>query len=90
MKSIYVGNLPFKTTESELSEYFSSFGAVHDVKLINDRDTGRPKGFGFVRMDDEAADSAVAALDGSDMGGRKLKINIAREREARPLAAARS
>lgn len=88
MKSIYVGNLPFKTTEAELSEFFSSFGTVHDVKLINDRETGRPRGFGFVRMDDAAADAAVAALDGSDMGGRRLKVNIAREREARPVAAA--
>jgi RNA recognition motif-containing protein len=87
MKSIYVGNLPFKVTESELSEYFSSFGTVHDVKLINDRETGRPRGFGFVRMDDEAALAAIRALDGSDMGGRKLKINEAREREARPAEA---
>lgn len=80
MKSIYVGNLPFKVTESELAEFFSQFGKVYDVKLINDRDTGRPRGFGFVRMDDEPALAAIAAVDGTQMGGRTLKVNEARER----------
>lgn len=87
MKSIYVGNLPFKTTEAELSDVFSEFGQVQDVKLINDRATGRPRGFGFVLMDDEGALKAIAALNGTQMGGRTLKLNEAREREARPLAA---
>lgn len=84
MKSIYVGNLPYQTTPSELSDYFRPYGTVHEVTLIHDRMTGRPRGFGFVRMDDQAAEAAVNALNGSIMGGRTLKVNIAREREQRP------
>lgn len=87
MKSIYVGNLPFKTTEAELNDVFSEFGQVQDVKLINDRATGRPRGFGFVLMDDDGALKAIATLNGTQMGGRTLKLNEAREREARPVAA---
>lgn len=84
MKSVYVGNLPFKTTEAELSQIFSEYGQVQDVKLINDRATGRPRGFGFVLMDDEGALKAIQAMDGTQMGGRTIKLNEAREREARP------
>ncbi|MEM1180283.1 MAG: RNA-binding protein [Acidobacteriota bacterium] len=82
-KRIYVGNLPFSATEDEVSELFGAFGEVSSVSLINDRETGRPRGFGFVEMAD-GADEAIQALDGSNLGGRTLKINEARPREQRP------
>jgi RNA recognition motif-containing protein len=81
-KKIYVGNLPFTATESELRELFERHGTVHSVTLIEDRDTGRPRGFGFVEMDDDAADAAIAALSGTVLGGRTLNINEARPRPA--------
>jgi RNA recognition motif-containing protein len=84
MKSIYVGNLPFSATEEEIRNLFSPFGAVHGVKLVSDRETGRPRGFGFVEMDDVAAASAISALNGKEVGGRSLRINEARERERTP------
>ncbi len=81
---IYVGNLSFDTTESEVNELFSSHGEVVDVALITDRDTGRPRGFGFVEMrDDQAARNAIAAIDGVELGGRQLKVNEARARNDR-------
>lgn len=79
MKSIYVGNLPFTATEDEVRSLFSEFGEVSSVKLINDRETGRPRGFGFVEMDD-GADAAIDKLNGSDMGGRTLRVNEAQQR----------
>jgi RNA recognition motif-containing protein len=79
--NIYVGNLSWSTTESELSEAFGAHGAVSDVAIINDRETGRSRGFGFVEMsDDNAARDAIKALDGTDLGGRTLKVNEARPR----------
>jgi len=86
MKSIYVGNLPFTATEDEVRDLFSEFGEVDSVSLINDRETGRPRGFGFVSMDDAAAADAIAALNGADMGGRALRINEAEERKPRRSA----
>ena len=83
MKKLYVGNLPFSATEDEINQLFSKHGTVHSVALINDRDTGRPRGFGFVEMDDDSALAAVEALDGFNMGGRDLRVNEARERERR-------
>ena len=80
VKSIYVGNLPFSASEDEVRELFEAHGTVHSVKLITDRETGRPRGFGFVEMDDEAADSAISALDGNDLGGRNLRVNEARDK----------
>ena len=80
MKKLYVGNLPFSATEDEVREFFSQHGTVHSVALINDRETGRPRGFGFVEMDDEAAMAAIQNLDGADMGGRPLRVNEAQER----------
>ena len=80
MKKLYVGNLPFTATEDEITEMFGAHGTVHSVALINDRETGRPRGFGFVEMDDDAAVAAMQALDGSDMGGRALRVNEAQER----------
>jgi RNA recognition motif-containing protein len=80
VKKLYVGNLPFTATEDEVREFFSQHGTVHSVALINDRETGRPRGFGFVEMDDEAAMAAIEKLDGADMGGRPLRVNEAQER----------
>jgi RNA recognition motif-containing protein len=80
VKSIYVGNLPFSATEDEVRNLFSQYGAVHTVKLINDRDTGRPRGFGFVGMDDDEAESAISSINGAEMGGRTLRVNEAREK----------
>ncbi|HKK05208.1 MAG TPA: RNA-binding protein [Gammaproteobacteria bacterium] len=84
MKSIYVGNLPFTASEDEVRELFERHGAVHSVKLINDRETGRPRGFGFVEMEAADAEAAIQALNGQDMGGRALRINEAQERAPRP------
>ena len=84
-KRIYVGNLPFIATEQEVRDMFEAYGPVVSVNLITDRETGRPRGFGFVEMEVDAdADSAIRALDQSTMGGRSLKINEARPREPRP------
>lgn len=80
MKKIYVGNLPFSATEAEVNELFSKHGTVHSVALITDRDTGRPRGFGFVEMDDDAAQTAIQALNGYEMDGRDLKVNEAQDR----------
>ena len=80
MKKLYVGNLPFSATDAEINELFSKHGKVHSVALINDRETGRPRGFGFVEMDDEAIQPAIEALNGFDMGGRQLRVNEAQER----------
>ena len=83
MKTIYVGNLPFSATEDQIRELFGQFGKVQSVKLVSDRETGRPRGFGFVEMDGAEADSAIAALNGQQFGGRSLRINEARERPDR-------
>ncbi len=84
-KNIYVGNLPWSATENDVRAAFETHGAVSSVKLIEDRETGRPRGFGFVEMDDDsAAIEAIEALDGSDFGGRNLKVNEARPRAERP------
>ena len=84
-KRIYVGNLPFSATEDEVRDMFAEFGSVNSVSLITDRDTGRPRGFGFVEMEDgEQADNAIGALHQSQMGGRSLNVNEARPREPRP------
>ncbi len=87
MITIYVGNLKFQTTEEELSTLFSQYGDVHNVKLIRDRVTGRPKGFGFVEMDEADGNAAIEALNGIEFGGRTIKVNEAKERreDARPM-----
>jgi RNA recognition motif-containing protein len=82
---MYVGNLPFKATAQEITDLFSQYGAVTDVFLPVDRDTGRPRGFAFVSMDTpEAMNAAIEGLNGKDFGGRNLAINEARPREERP------
>ncbi len=81
MINIYVGNLPFSTTEEELEQIFGEYGQVLRTKVITDRDTGRSRGFGFVEMDDEAAgNQAIEALNGKEMDGRPLTVNVARAR----------
>jgi RNA recognition motif-containing protein len=79
---LYVGNLPFSADEEQIRELFSRNGrSVTEVKLVTDRDTGRPRGFGFVEMaSDKDADSAIRELNGADFGGRPLTVNEARER----------
>ena len=80
-KRIYVGNIPFSATEEELRELFAQHGSVTGVDVIMDRETGRPRGFAFVEMEDPAAaDAAIGALDGSDLAGRSLRVNEAQER----------
>ncbi len=82
-KKLYVGNLPFSATEDELRDLFAQHGEVHSVSLISDRETGQPRGFAFVEMDDEGADAAIAALEQTQFGGRALRVNEARPREPR-------
>lgn len=79
-KKLYVGNLPFDATQESVRAAFEAHGTVHDVSLITDRDTGRPRGFAFVEMDEQGAKAAIEALDSTDFGGRDLKVNEARER----------
>ena len=84
-KNIYVGNLPFRTTEESVRDLFGRYGPVQSVKLISDRETGKPRGFGFVEMDDDAAaDEAIRYLDGTELEGRSLKVNEAKPRAPRP------
>ncbi len=81
MFNIYVGNLSFDATEDEVRHLFTEYGEVSRVNLINDRDTGRPRGFGFVEMADRAAgEQAVERLNGVDLGGRSLTVNEAKPR----------
>ncbi|HZO89468.1 MAG TPA: RNA-binding protein [Chthonomonadaceae bacterium] len=84
-KRIYVGGLPYSATEEDLENLFSAQGAVKDAVIITDRFTGQAKGFGFVEMEnDEEADAAISALNGTKYGGRTLTVNEAKPREARP------
>ena len=80
-KKLYVGNLPWSTTEDTLRAHFAQFGDVQSVSIINDRETGRSRGFGFVEM--ENADAAIAALNDKEFEGRKLRVNEAQERKPR-------
>ncbi len=79
-KRIYVGNLPFSTTEDEIKDLFSTHGEVISVNIISDRETGRSRGFGFVEMGEEDATKAIEALDNNEFNGRKLHVNEAKER----------
>jgi RNA recognition motif-containing protein len=82
-KKIYVGNLSFDATEQQVRELFSEFGAIESLAMINDRDTGRFRGFAFVEMEDSAANAAIKALNGKELDGRELNINEARPKEER-------
>jgi RNA recognition motif-containing protein len=79
--TIHVSNLPFTATEDELRALFAPHGDVRSVSLINDRDTGRPRGFGFVSMDEATAGAAIAAVNGREFNGRALRVNVAQERQ---------
>jgi RNA recognition motif-containing protein len=82
MTNIYVGNLPYSTNDAELEQVFAAHGNVDRAKVIMDRETGRSRGFGFVEMsDDGEAQAAIDALNGNEMDGRKLVVNIARPRQ---------
>ncbi len=83
--NIYVGNLPYRMSDDELRQTFEAFGAVDSAKIIMDKFTERSKGFGFVEMpNDDEANAAIKSLNGSDSGGRPLKVNEARPRDDRP------
>jgi len=85
MKNLYVGNLPHSTTEAELRNLFETHGAVDKVSMVTDRETGRSRGFAFVEMTDAGeAEKAIAALNGTELGGRALKINEAKPKTDRP------
>jgi len=80
--NIYVGNLSYQMSEDELRDAFGAFGEVSSVKILMDRETGRSRGFGFVEMPNQSeAETAIAQLNGKDVGGRALRINEARPRE---------
>jgi RNA recognition motif-containing protein len=80
MSKIYVGNLPFSATEDSVRTLFAQYGTVESVALINDRETGRPRGFGFVEMSKADSAKAIQSLNGQDMGGRPLKVNEAQDK----------
>lgn len=82
MKTIYVGNINYQATEEDLKNVFSEYGEVTSVKIINDRETGRSKGFGFVEME-SGAEKAIEELDGQEFQGRRLRVNEARPRAPR-------
>lgn len=82
---LYVGGLPYRTTDEELQSLFAQFGVVESARIIMDRETNRSKGFGFVEMtSSEEAQNAIKQLDGTDFGGRKIVVNEARPLEERP------
>ena len=82
---LYVGNLSYEVTSSSLEELFAPYGAVRSAQVIQDRDTGRSKGFGFVELsDDNAARRAISELNEKEVGGRRLTVNEAKPREDRP------
>ncbi len=82
---LFVGNLDFKVTENDLHDAFAAHGTVVEAKVVTDRATGRPRGFAFVTMGSpEEAQKAIEAMNGKDLGGRTLNVNIARPREERP------
>lgn len=82
---LYVGNLPYSTTDADLTQLFAEYGTVVSASVISDRETGRSKGFGFVEIEEEdKAKAAIEALNGKDFGGRNIVVNEARPREERP------
>ena len=84
MTTIYVGNLSFNATEQDVRSLFERHGKVDSVKLIMDREPGKPRGFGFVDMEQSEAQTAIQALNGHQMNGRPLRVNEAQERPQRP------
>jgi RNA recognition motif-containing protein len=88
--TLYVGNLPFSADQESIQDLFAAYGSVHSVKLMTDRETGRPRGFGFVEMEDEGARAAMSALNGNPFQGRALRVNEAEQRPPRAPRAPRS
>ncbi|MBN1327648.1 MAG: RNA-binding protein [Candidatus Cloacimonetes bacterium] len=83
--NIYVGNLSYKMTDGDLEELFSAYGSVSECKIVIDRDSGRSKGFGFVEMPDQAeGEEAIKQLDGKEVDGRNLKVNVAKPKKDAP------
>ena len=83
MKKVFVGSISWNVNEQELGDFFAQVGDIEDVKIITDRETGRSKGFGFITfVEEESAQKAVEELDGKELDGRSLKVNIARDRKA--------
>jgi RNA recognition motif-containing protein len=83
MAKLYVGNLPFTATEDSVRALFASHGTVESLSLVTDRDSGQPRGFGFIEMSNADAARAIQALNGKDFGGRTLRVNEAQAREQR-------
>jgi RNA recognition motif-containing protein len=83
-KNIYVGNLSWTASESDLRNLFSQYGEVVSARVVEDRETGRSRGFGFVEMDDAGAQQAISALNGTSFQERALKVNESQPRESRP------
>lgn len=83
MKNLYVGNLPYSTTDEDLRVAFSDYGTVSRAQVVSDRETGRSRGFGFVEME-TGGEEAIEAMNGKELGGRPLTVNEARPREERP------
>ncbi|MEW6446869.1 MAG: RNA-binding protein [Bacillota bacterium] len=81
-RTLYVGNLPWATRAEDLAAAFAAYGEVLSSRIISDRQTGRSRGFGFVEVRDEDAEAMIAALNGSELGGRVIVVNEARERQA--------
>ena len=81
MKRMYVGNLPYSSSEDDVRDLFSQYGEVGDVNVVEDRETGRSRGFGFVEMEQAQAEEAMSNLDGTQFGGRTLKVNEAKPRQ---------
>ncbi len=83
--NIYVGNLSYRMTDEDLGKLFSTYGAVSESKIVIDRETGRSKGFGFVEMPNQAeGDEAIKQLDGKEVEGRNIKVNVAKPKEDKP------
>ncbi|NLW81789.1 MAG: RNA-binding protein [Desulfovibrionales bacterium] len=87
--NIYVGNLSWSTSDADLQALFSQYGQVTSAHVIEDRETGRSRGFGFVEMDEEGARKSIQALNGADYQGRNLKVNEAQPRQSRPSGRSR-
>jgi len=83
MKSIFVGNIPWKATDTDLKDKFSEYGTVASARIISDRDSGRSRGFGFIEMDDSGVAKAIECLNGAEFMGRNLVVNEAKPRERR-------
>jgi len=83
VKTLYVGNLPWETTEDDLVQMFSQYGSVNSARIIQDRETGRSRGFGFVEVADEDSENMVQQTNGATYGGRALTVNEAQERQER-------